>query len=167
MFNPKIENLTLSGVADLNGTGNSAVNVLTGNDGANILSGLAGNDTIDGGLGNDIIDGGLGNDLLTGGGGIDTFWFHDAISSKNVDTITDFTNGPGGDILDIADILSGYTGIVTDYVMITQVGPDSIVSVDANGLTGGANFQQVFILAGVNVGTDEALMVANGNLVVT
>ena len=167
LFNPKIENLTLSGVADLNGTGNSAVNVLTGNDGANILSGLAGNDTIDGGLGNDIIDGGLGNDLLTGGGGIDTFWFHDAISSKNVDTITDFTNGPGGDILDIADILSGYTGIVTDYVMITQVGPDSIVSVDANGLTGGANFQQVFILAGVNVGTDEALMVANGNLVVT
>lgn len=167
LFHPRLENLTLSGVADLNGTGNAAANVLTGNDGANVLSGLGGNDTIDGGLGDDIIDGGVGNDLLTGGGGIDTFWFHDSISAKNVDTITDFTDGPGGDILDIADILTGYTGIVTDYVMVTQVGPDSIVSVDANGLAGGANFQQVFVLQGVNVGTDEALLVANGNLVVT
>lgn len=40
-----VENLTLIGPADLNGTGNDLDNVLTGNTGANILAGGAGNDT--------------------------------------------------------------------------------------------------------------------------
>ena len=39
------ENLTLTGTANINGTGNSADNVLTGNGGANVLTGGAGNDT--------------------------------------------------------------------------------------------------------------------------
>lgn len=47
------DNLTLTGTANLNGTGNALANVLTGNDGANILNGGAGKDTLDGGKGND------------------------------------------------------------------------------------------------------------------
>ena len=57
-----VENLTLTGTADLSGTGNDANNVIVGNDGANTLSGLGGNDTIDGGKGADAMDGGAGND---------------------------------------------------------------------------------------------------------
>lgn len=57
-----VENLTLTGSADINGTGNTANNVLTGNSGANLLDGGAGNDTLDGGAGNDTIRGGAGND---------------------------------------------------------------------------------------------------------
>jgi Ca2+-binding RTX toxin-like protein len=48
-----VENLTLTGTADVNVTGNAAVNVLTGNDGANTLDGGAGNDTMSGGAGDD------------------------------------------------------------------------------------------------------------------
>ncbi len=48
-----VENLTLTGTADINATGNALVNVLTGNDGANTLDGGAGNDTMSGGLGDD------------------------------------------------------------------------------------------------------------------
>ncbi|WP_324287528.1 M10 family metallopeptidase C-terminal domain-containing protein [Pseudomonas monsensis] len=48
-----LENLTLTGIANLNGTGNSGNNVLTGNDGDNILDGGAGADTLIGGAGND------------------------------------------------------------------------------------------------------------------
>src|SRR6185369_15104218 len=48
-----IENLTLTGGADINGTGNALVNVITGNSGANILDGGAGADTLTGGDGND------------------------------------------------------------------------------------------------------------------
>ncbi len=58
-----LENLTLTGTQDLNGTGNELDNVLTGNAGANTLIGRAGNDTLDGGAGADALIGGTGDDL--------------------------------------------------------------------------------------------------------
>ncbi|WP_438751359.1 beta strand repeat-containing protein [Pararhizobium sp. O133] len=48
-----VENLTLTGTAAINGTGNSLANVITGNSGNNILDGKAGADTLTGGKGND------------------------------------------------------------------------------------------------------------------
>lgn len=180
-----LENLTLTGAANINGFGNSAANTIVGNTGDNTLDGWSGNDLLQGGdgsdrllggVGNDVLEGGNGGDILFGGAGLDTltgganadtFLFTQTPNVASIDTITDFTNGGGGDALDISDILSGYTGIVTDFVQITQVGGDSIVRVDANGLAGGVNFVQIATLAGVNVGVDEALLVTNGNLIVT
>ena len=46
-----IENLTLTGAAAINGTGNDLANVITGNAAANLLTGNAGNDTLHGGTG--------------------------------------------------------------------------------------------------------------------
>ena len=48
-----VENLTLTGTASINGTGNALDNILTGNAGNNHLDGGAGADTLVGGLGND------------------------------------------------------------------------------------------------------------------
>lgn len=48
-----VENLTLTGITAINGTGNSDNNIIIGNDGNNLIDGLAGNDTMKGGLGND------------------------------------------------------------------------------------------------------------------
>ena len=48
-----VENLTLTGAGDINGTGNALDNMLTGNAGNNILDGGAGADTMIGGAGND------------------------------------------------------------------------------------------------------------------
>ncbi|WP_162874107.1 calcium-binding protein, partial [Pseudomonas viridiflava] len=48
-----LENLTLTGSSNLNGTGNSLANIITGNDGNNILNGLDGADTLIGGKGDD------------------------------------------------------------------------------------------------------------------
>jgi Ca2+-binding RTX toxin-like protein len=58
-----LENLTLTGNANLSGTGNELDNVLVGNAGNNTLTGGAGNDTLSGGAGADTLLGGLGNDL--------------------------------------------------------------------------------------------------------
>jgi len=48
-----VENLTLTGTAAINGTGNGLVNSLVGNSAANVLDGGAGADAMSGGLGND------------------------------------------------------------------------------------------------------------------
>ncbi|TXI18293.1 MAG: hypothetical protein E6Q62_07060 [Nitrosomonas sp.] len=73
-----VENLTLTGTAAVNGTGNGQANLITGNPAANQLKGLAGND---------ILDGGTGNNVLTGGTGNDFFRFS---TTGHVDRITDY-----------------------------------------------------------------------------
>lgn len=50
----EVENLTLTGVGNINATGNASVNELTGNSGNNALDGRAGADSMWGGAGNDI-----------------------------------------------------------------------------------------------------------------
>jgi Ca2+-binding RTX toxin-like protein len=105
-----VENLTLLGVANTNGTGNGLANNLTGNSGNNSLSGGLANDTVIGGLGNDFLNGGVGKDVLTGGGGTDSFVFNTALSATNIDRITDFARGSDKILLDNA-IFSAIAGV--------------------------------------------------------
>jgi trimeric autotransporter adhesin len=68
-----VENLTLSGSANLNATGTATANVITGNSGDNLIAGGGGADLLDGGAGNDTI---VIGDVLTasvnGGAGFDS-----------------------------------------------------------------------------------------------
>ena len=73
-----VENLVLTGLSDLAGTGNGLANILTGNDGANLLVGGGEADTLNGGIGNDTLDGGFGIDSLVGGTGDDDYIVDDA-----------------------------------------------------------------------------------------
>ena len=57
-----IENITLTGAAAIDGTGNALDNTLLGNAAANQLLGLDGDDTLNGGGGNDTLNGGAGQD---------------------------------------------------------------------------------------------------------
>ena len=58
-----VENLTLTGSGNIDGTGNSLDNTLTGNSGDNTLDGDSGDDTLDGGSGDDSMSGGTGDDI--------------------------------------------------------------------------------------------------------
>lgn len=66
-----VENLVLTGAANIAGTGNELANQLIGNRGNNILNGGLGADKLTGGGGNDRLLGGGGNDNLIGGIGRD------------------------------------------------------------------------------------------------
>lgn len=57
------EDLTLTGIGALEGTGNDLANQIVGNSQANVLKGLGGNDSIDGGAGADAMTGGKGDDI--------------------------------------------------------------------------------------------------------
>ncbi|MFN7500040.1 MAG: calcium-binding protein, partial [Dolichospermum sp.] len=92
-----VENLTLTGTAAINGTGNAGNNVITGNGANNTLNGGAGNDTLNGGAGDDTyiftINGiGLGRDTITDGSGVDTISFAgtDATTSIRLNLGTSF-----------------------------------------------------------------------------
>ena len=85
-----VENLTLTGAAAINGTGNAQSNIITGNDANNNLEGLDGDDTLIAGGGNDWLRGGDGNDYLIGG---------DALS-PNAWSGNFMYGGAGNDVLD-------------------------------------------------------------------
>jgi Ca2+-binding RTX toxin-like protein len=74
-----VENLTLTGTAAINGTGNAFANVLGGNAAANNLLGGEGADKLFGDLGNDTLDGGSGVDSLLGGGGDDSYFVDNSL----------------------------------------------------------------------------------------
>jgi Ca2+-binding RTX toxin-like protein len=74
-----VENLSLMGTGNINGTGNDLNNLITGNGATNILTG------------------GLGSDTFTGGGGADTFVI---LKGTGMKTIADFaTSGAGADVV--------------------------------------------------------------------
>ncbi len=68
-----LEDLLLTGINAINGTGNALDNSIIGNDADNTISGGAGNDRLSGGLGNDTLNGGVGTNTLNGGFGDDTY----------------------------------------------------------------------------------------------
>jgi Ca2+-binding RTX toxin-like protein len=107
-----IENLTLTGTAAVNGTGNTADNVLTGNTGANTLTGGAGNDTLNGGAGADALVGGTGND---------TYWLG---RGYGADTVTENDATAGN-----TDVARFDTGIAVDQLWFTKTGNNLNVSI--------------------------------------
>lgn len=161
-----IENLTLTGTANLNATGDDGNNVLIGNGSAN---------TITGGAGDDEITGGAGNDTLTGGIGADTFVWNLADKGTNgrpaIDKITDFNLAE--DTLDLRDLLVGESsGNILNYLDITTSTTAGITSTEirisntggfTNGNYAAAAENQHITLTGVNLltGTNEADLLAN------
>jgi Ca2+-binding RTX toxin-like protein len=82
-----IDNLTLTGTAAINGTGNALDNVITGNAAANILDGGAGNDTLDGGVGADNMIGGDGNDTYVVDNAADITTETNALAAGGIDLV--------------------------------------------------------------------------------
>jgi Ca2+-binding RTX toxin-like protein len=140
-----VENLTLTGSANINGTGNGLNNVLTGNSGNNTLSGGAGNDYLIGGAGNDVLDGGAGADVMYGGAGDDTYM---------VDDVGDVTgDGGGGTDTVIATVTRSLGGGLENLILAGSANINGSGNGLANTITGNSGDNA---LAG-NAGDDTLL----------
>ncbi|WP_395604760.1 M10 family metallopeptidase C-terminal domain-containing protein [Pseudomonas sp. B21128] len=105
-----LENLTLVGIADLNGTGNEKNNVLTGNDG---------NNTLNGGDGNDILNGGAGMDTMIGGSGDDTYILDQSIELSRVKEAAD--SGQDWVVIDFStENQSSFINLDTPYLKYVE-----------------------------------------------
>ena len=130
------------------------------------MKGGSGTDQLWGGDGDDIIYGQDGLDTMCGGSGADKFVFEGASATNNIDVVKDFVTGQG-DIIDVHDVLIGYSGTVTDFVRFTDDSGNTKVEVDRDGTGGTYSFTRIATLTGVTGLTDEAALVSSGNLLVT
>jgi T1SS-143 domain-containing protein len=104
--------------------------------------------TLEGSAGNDVLAGGAGSDTLYGGAGDDTFLYEQIQSG--VDVIKDFELGH--DVLDVSALLQGFDALqdsINDFVFSTDVGGNSVISVDADGSAGGASAVEIAVLTSV------------------
>jgi Ca2+-binding RTX toxin-like protein len=135
-----IENLTLTGTAAINGTGNAVNNVINGNSGNNSLDGGAGNDTLNGGAGIDTLIGGLGNDTYTIDSTTDTIIENagegtDTISSSVTYSLADLSNIENLTLTGTAAIHG--TGNAANNVITGNSGNNSLYGGDGNDVLTG------------------------------
>ena len=146
---PDLENITLTGSATVNATGNAADNTLTGNGAANRLKGGGGNDTLSGMGGVDTLEGGVGNDTyLIGSGDVDQATHHlldMIVEAGGIDTILatttiDITGLAGIERLTLAGTGNlGATGNSLPNLVTGTAGDNALAGGDGNDtLVGGA-----------------------------
>ena len=121
----EVENLTLTGTAAINGTGNALANAITGNSANNVLDGGAGDDTLVGGGGRDLLSGGTGADLFRYVATSDS-----GTTLRKCDQILDFS-GTEGDRIDLS-ALDAHSALNGDQAF-SFIGTAEFSALDAAG----------------------------------
>lgn len=153
-----VENLTLTGTAAINGTGNSAVNILQGNAGDNTLDGGTGNDTMRGGLGNDIFFVNATGDSVVefAGEGIDEIRSSATISTlaAEVENLTlTGTSGIGGTGNGLDNVITGNNG---NNSLSGGNGNDTLIGGAGNDPMSGGAGNDTFYVDATGDGTSES-----------
>ena len=153
--------ITVSAVAGNNEIDGSGVG------GANhplIMAGGAGSDTMFGGAGNDEIIFGTGSDTVAGGGGSNSFIWDQNASIGKTQTILDFKAVPGGDLLDLSQLVTNFNGNAGSYVDLVDTPTGTNVFFDPLG-HGNFGGQPVASLSGDH-GLGAAQLIAQHNLAI-
>ena len=147
----EVENLTLSGSASINGTGNFADNTLIGNLGNNALVGGGGNDTFFSGGGIDSFAGGTGDDTYVVSNGLNTIT---ELAGQGIDTVLSYVSFQ---LFAASQQIENLTLAGTGNSNGTGNARDNLITGNAgnNMLTGGGG-SDTFVFAN-NFGTDKVV----------
>jgi Ca2+-binding RTX toxin-like protein len=129
-----IENLNLSGTANLEGNGNTLANIINGNSGNNFLRGNAGNDTLNGGGGSDTLLGGAGRDTMNPGTDAVQDVVRFASAAESTGTLRDTVIGMdlnGEDKFDFPAIPSGLALVATGVLNAATFNANLAAAVNA------------------------------------
>jgi Ca2+-binding RTX toxin-like protein len=140
-----VENLTLSGLTAINGTGNGLSNVIIGNSGINTLTGFAGADTLDGGKGADQLIGGQDDDTYVVDNALDVVT---ELSGEGYDTVNakvNYTLGANLEKLVLASVTAkNGTGNSADNMIIGNTSANILTGMDGSDtLDGGSGADQL------------------------
>jgi Ca2+-binding RTX toxin-like protein len=121
-----VENLTLTGSSNINGTGNTSDNILIGNTGNNTLDGNSGNDTY-------ILANSWGIDSIADSAGTDTL----DLSGTTTNLTVNLVSGAGDEVTDGTNTVNWSSDAIEN--LMGGSGNDSITgNSSANRLTGGS-----------------------------
>lgn len=167
--------------------GGDGNDVLYGNDGNDTVRGGLGDDWIEDYRGSNVLDGGAGNDTFNGvgymdggstggadtittGAGRDTLRV-DGYGVRNfplsflADTVTDFTTGASGDVIDLSEVVNdliGYSAgsnpFLTGFLSAVQSGSDTLIRVDIDASGTAHSIKTLLVLKNV---TATALVASN------
>jgi Ca2+-binding RTX toxin-like protein len=131
-----VENLVLTGTANLSGYGNSLHNAITGNFGENTLDGGVGADTLSGGIGDDLYLIDNANDVII------------EVREAGVDQViatVSYTLSDNVDHLSLAGSARSGTGNALDNLIIGHSGDNVLMGLDGNDTLNGAGGNDSFI----------------------
>jgi Ca2+-binding RTX toxin-like protein len=158
-----VENLVLTGTADIDATGNGGDNTLTGNSGSNTLDGGLGTDRLVGGLGDDsyIIDN--NRDTIVDTGGHDTVYapYSYTLAANLEDLVLTGTSDLNGTGNGVANVITGndgdnvLTGLGGNDMLTGGDGDDSLVGgLGMDNMVGGDGDDNYFIDNAGDIVTD-------------
>lgn len=158
--------LTVNGDGNDNAIDLSGIEVSNAHQTTLTINGGVGNDTITAfaflGGGSDTIIGGAGDDNITLGAGVDIVKFEATATDNGEDTITSFTAGTGGDVLDFSAFL-GDSISLNDVVADDATSPQTVATGNILRVMDGSNDLDAAGIAGLFGGGSKAFGAVTAN----
>jgi RHS repeat-associated protein len=171
-----LENLTLTGTSNIDGTGNILNNVITGNSANNTIDGGIGDDTLIGGTGNDSFNGGINTDTVIESGNVNFTLTNTSLTGNGIDSLLDIetvilTGGSSNNSFNASAFTLGsviFDGASGNDTLVGSTGNDNLTGGAGNdSIDGGIGIDHLLESGNFNFTLTDTSLTGNGTDVLT